>query len=227
MSIKVKILNWNDIINAVELLTVKIKESNWIPDVIIAIARGGLIPAMLLSDFLDVRQILSIQLKHWPIPGQILEKVELVYPLPNVDLNNRKILIIDDIADTGDTLKFAKEYVENNYSCSVKTAALHIRKSRARYTPDYWSVEIIGDEWIVYPWNYIEDLANLIMKSIKKRNLKLFTINEILNYLRIDYGNEVLELAIRYLIHAINRLEELNFVKRDKEKDIEYFRIVK
>ena len=63
--VPVKLVSWEEIVEWSRGLARKIKESGYKPTVIIAVARGGYVPARLLADFLNVTNMLSIQSQHW------------------------------------------------------------------------------------------------------------------------------------------------------------------
>ncbi|RLE90042.1 MAG: phosphoribosyltransferase, partial [Thermoprotei archaeon] len=63
--VKCKLVAWDEVVNWAYQLSQKILESGWRPDIIVAIARGGFVPARLLCDFMDIHELLSIQIVHW------------------------------------------------------------------------------------------------------------------------------------------------------------------
>jgi hypoxanthine phosphoribosyltransferase len=116
-------LNWNDIDRAITRLIASITASDVKLDAIGGLPRGGLIPAVMLSHRLSI-----------PFVSQ-----------SNIQLIEGNILVVDDICDTGKTLKRFK--FENN----IYTAALHWKQS-AEYQPNYFWEVAYENEWIVYPW---------------------------------------------------------------------------
>jgi hypoxanthine phosphoribosyltransferase len=107
-------LSWDDINILVEDLCQTIASSGADIKSITGIQRGGLIPAVMISHKL-----------HIPFVSRI----------------NKDTLVVDDICDTGETLK---------NTIGMYTATLHY-KPTAIFTPDFYSKEV-GTEWIVYPW---------------------------------------------------------------------------
>lgn len=107
-------LNWDDINILVEDLCNTIASSGAHIISITGIQRGGLVPAVMISHKLNI---------------------------PYVNKINKDTLVVDDICDTGETLK---------RSVALYTATLHY-KPTASFTPDFYSKEV-GSEWIVYPW---------------------------------------------------------------------------
>ena len=133
--------------NALEQIADKMADDKWEPDVIMGIIRGGCIPGVYLSHRLNKpHEVLDIRLRdHKAKPNMtVLEKA---YAFQN------KILIIDDINDTGSTFKF----IENNFGKGdgrIKFAAL-INNNPSKATVDYHGYEINKDElpsWVVFPW---------------------------------------------------------------------------
>ncbi|AGK60744.1 putative phosphoribosyltransferase [Archaeoglobus sulfaticallidus PM70-1] len=153
--------NWNDIYRSCIDLGVKIAES-FSPDVIVAIARGGWVPARILCDVLDVRELYSIKAVHW---GRVATKNEarIVQKL-NVDLTGKKVLIVDDVTDTGETVLLAKEHIKELNAEEVRIAVVD-HKRTSKFQPDFYAN--LNEEWmwIVYPWSCYEDARDLIEKN--------------------------------------------------------------
>ena len=105
---------WDDISVLVDELCNTITSSGVQIKSITGIERGGLIPAVMISHKLSIPYVTKI---------------------------NKHTLVIDDICDTGETLK---------NTIGMYTATLHY-KPTAIFTPDFYSKEV-GTEWIVYPW---------------------------------------------------------------------------
>ena len=116
-------LNWNDVDRAINRLVASINSSEIKLDAVGGLPRGGLIPAVLLSHRLSI-----------PFVSQA-----------NIASITGNILIVDDICDSGKTLKKFK-FEENVY-----TATLHWKQS-AEYQPNYFWEIAYENEWIVYPW---------------------------------------------------------------------------
>ncbi|TRM74065.1 phosphoribosyltransferase, partial [Sulfolobus sp. E5] len=196
--IPVKIVSWDEIIKLSMKLSEKMKNDDYIPDVIIAIARGGLVPSRLVADMLGVIDILSIKIEHWVETASHTPQAKIKYPY-KVNLDGKKVAIIDDITDTGDSIELAKKYVIENFTPSeIKTATLQYIKPVAKIVPDYYAEEIVEWAWFMYPWNYWEDEINLINKILAER----FTtnINELKSLFKQNYGVEEPPIPIEDII---------------------------
>lgn len=184
-------------------LSEKMKNDDYIPDVIIAIARGGLVPSRLVADMLGVIDILSIKIEHWVETASHTPQAKIKYPY-KVNLDGKKVAIIDDITDTGDSIELAKKYVIENFTPSeIKTATLQYIKPVAKIVPDYYAEEIVEWAWFMYPWNYWEDEINLINKILAER----FTtnINELKSLFKQNYGVEEPPIPIEDIIKEMKR----------------------
>jgi hypoxanthine phosphoribosyltransferase len=137
---------WVDINTMICNISEKIKKGNWDPDIIIGITRGGLIPAVILSNLLDTR------MRTWKIS---LRDEGIIDPCPlnTEEIKNKKILIVDDLNDTGQTLATIQDILGE--VPNIRYAALIENKSSLFKNIDYYSQEIdksIDDSWIVFPW---------------------------------------------------------------------------
>jgi len=163
---KYKFLSWDDIERHCENVANKVKKSKWRPDVVIALSRGGLVPARIICDILVIKDLISLKVNHWGITATKDQKAELAY-VARFDLSGKNVLVVDDITDTGESLKTSVAFVkEQMHPKDIKTATLfHISHSTIK--PDFYDVEIPGSEWtwIVWPWNFHEDMKNIFEKE--------------------------------------------------------------
>ena len=116
-------------------------------DTIVAVARGGLTFAHLLSEALHIRNIQSIQTEFY----DEMKKRDTVSIKGKCDFSrSKKILIVDDIADSGETLKALLNYFHSTYpDFEFKTVTIFYKKSSV-FKPNYWVREAEG--WIDFFW---------------------------------------------------------------------------
>ncbi len=146
--VDVEFVDWGDIEEAVATVSSRIEESGFRPDVIIGIIRGGLVPARLVADRIGVDEIATMDIKLYKGVGLRGERPYLRQP-PLLDLFNKRVLIVDDVSDTGLTLQLAVEAVNLYMPAEVRTATLYI-KPWTDFVPDYYAVSTRS--WIVFPW---------------------------------------------------------------------------
>ena len=140
-------VSWEDVDRLVEEISARIR-SSYRPDVIVAIIRGGLVPARLLSDHLGVDDILTLEIKLYEGIGVRGRRPYLRQPLTG-EIKGKRVLLVDDISDTGLTLQLAQEIISFYLPDEVKTAALYI-KPWTSFVTDYYGE--VTDKWIVFPW---------------------------------------------------------------------------
>ena len=121
------VVSWADIDDAVESLAKQIEESNIHYEVIYGLARGGLVPAVMLSHRLKIPMVLNME-EVW-----------------RLKVKNKNSLIVDDISDTGETLKYF-------YDQKFDIATLFVREHTSKITPKYNYKNINHDNWLLFPW---------------------------------------------------------------------------
>ncbi|UCH57833.1 MAG: phosphoribosyltransferase [Candidatus Bathyarchaeota archaeon] len=173
--------SWDDIQRLSEAVAAKVMEHGYEPDLIVAVSRGGFDPARIMCDQLMVRRLASVQVEYYNDVGSTTDVPRIIYPL-NADVNGLKILVVDDVSDTGTSLKAAKEHVESRGATEVRVATLHI-KPWTTLKPDYHAAET--DAWIVYPWEPIESMLS-IAAMLKYKGLSPSEIKEKLMELGFD-----------------------------------------
>ena len=162
MEFKCRQYTWNDIVELCRKLSNEIRENKFKPDAIVAIARGGWVPARILCDFLNVKDLYSVKTEHWGIVATETGKARITQPL-NVDFSGKNVLIVDDVADTGETVEIVAEHVRDLNANDVKIAVIDY-KHTSKFKPDFFANEMKEWKWIVYPWSLREDLRDLIIK---------------------------------------------------------------
>jgi hypoxanthine phosphoribosyltransferase len=140
----------------------KIISSKFKPDFMVGLARGGWVLSRVLCDFLGVKDLVSLKVEHWGVTATPDGSAQIKYPF-RIELRGRRVLIVDDITDTGESMRVAKEYVETMNPLVVKTATLR-NITGSKFKPDYFGDEISW-RWVVFPWNYNEDMCNIVPKA--------------------------------------------------------------
>jgi hypoxanthine phosphoribosyltransferase len=135
---------------AVRELAQVISDSNYEPDIVLSIARGGLIIGGALGYALGIKNTFTMSVEFYTGINERLAMPVVLPPVPNkVDLTGLKVLVADDVADTGATLKLVREFC-GDYVSEVRSAVLY-QKSHSVEKPDYsWKST---DKWIEFPWS--------------------------------------------------------------------------
>ncbi|MDO4610629.1 phosphoribosyltransferase [Corynebacterium sp.] len=145
-----EILTWEGFGAAQRELAQQIVDSGYEPEIIIAVARGGLLPAGALSYSMGVKLSDAINVEFYTDVHETLPDPVLLEPLLDVDsIDGRRLLVVDDVADSGRTLHLVLELLDR-HGAEVRSAVLYA-KSASVISPDYvWKRT---DEWIVFPWS--------------------------------------------------------------------------
>ncbi|HKN19178.1 MAG TPA: phosphoribosyltransferase [Dissulfurispiraceae bacterium] len=159
---KCEILSWSTVQRDAKRLSWTIKDSGYIPDIIIAIGRGGYVPARILCDYLSMNELTAIKVEHWGMAALKREKAVVKFPL-NVKIDGKKVLLVDDLTDTGETLRVSVMYLKKFRPKEVRTAVL-LHKTCSAMAPDYFVRKVTKWRWVIFPWHLWEDLTGFIKK---------------------------------------------------------------
>lgn len=141
-----KYINHATVASYLNLIIEKMSKDDFIPDIIVGLSRGGLVPGIMLSHFLGKPFV--------PIEASLRD-----HPSWNTQSENflkvEKICIVDDICDSGDTFKKLKQDILENYKgLDARFCCLHYNKP-SNFSVDWYGTSIDKDKkdvWLVYPW---------------------------------------------------------------------------
>ena len=156
---------WEDVEHWADVLADQVRSEQAVPQTIVALTRGGWVPGRLLCDRLGVKRLVSLRAQHWGVTATPSGKAEVTEGLSG-DVTGHKVLVVDDITDTGESLALAVEHVRAGRPANLETAAfLHIDHSK--FVPNYVAETIprAAWVWVVFPWNYWEDLLTLALRA--------------------------------------------------------------
>jgi hypothetical protein len=130
------------------------------PEVIVGISRGGLVPARIISDIIGVNSMGILGISFYKAMGKTDGSPIITQDL-TMDLKGKRVLVVDDIADTGRSLLAAKDYIARKGVKEMKVATIHY-KPHSILKPDYFIAETTA--WVVYPWEIHE-----VERELKKK----------------------------------------------------------
>lgn len=129
-------------------LAERLVADDWIPDAILGVVRGGLFVAAGLAYALDVKDVRHVNVEYYTDAGVTLPEPVIVGQEPYLaDLGGRRVLVADDVADTGATLHFVRRLLPAD--AEVRVAVLYA-KPQTTYAPELAWRET--DRWIRFPW---------------------------------------------------------------------------
>lgn len=219
--VKTKLVTWEEIVDWTMHLADIIRNDGYIPDLVVAVARGGFVPARLLCDFLGVENLLSIQSQHWTEAAKMEERAILRFPY-RISAEGLRVLVVDDIVDTGETLLLARDYIRDNWNPKdVRTAALQWISPVAKFKPDYYYLEVKEWTWFQYPWTRLEDtyqfIKRMMTETYKETGKREWTYNEIVEGFKEWYGINVGDV---YYTRALRVLLEKRIVEYDEIQNV-------
>ena len=153
-----RILSWEEIYNATLRLSERIAASGFEPEVIVGIARGGWIPARILSDVLFTTSLQNIRIEYYSDMGVHEKAPRITQPISG-SITGKHVLLVDEVADTGESLRHAIQYVKGLSPKSLVTA-VPVLKPESIVIPDHWILKI--DAWVVFPWEHRESIISLV-----------------------------------------------------------------
>lgn len=152
-------LSWNHVELAAKKILEQMKHDAFVPDIIISIARSGLIPASLISYALGNKELYVIKVdfsKNQQISFRqdLREKPKISQEISK-DVEGLKILVVDEMVVSGETLKLVSSYLEIKNPAVAKYAVLY-KQPWSQFEPDYFGEEV--REWPVFPWKRLKEV---------------------------------------------------------------------
>jgi hypoxanthine phosphoribosyltransferase len=158
--LRCELISWSEVQRQCQRLAGLVRESGFNPDLIVAIGRGGYVPARLLCDYLDIMDLTSIKVEHY-LPGADQQEQTVIRYPPKADIRGLRVLLVDDVNDSGDTLVAATEHLWTFQPADVRTAVMH-EKTVTSITADYSARKVIKWRWLIYPWAVNEDVKGFL-----------------------------------------------------------------
>ena len=190
-----EIPTWDHIYEMLLSLAEKIQEDNFKPDVIVGVSRGGWPPARVMSDLLENPEIANVKAEFYLEVARTKEQPVITQPV-SVSVRGKRVLVMDDVADTGKSLRLVQRHLKEKGATEVKIATIYY-KPWSVVIPDYY--ERATSSWIVFPWERKEAVRNLIEryrsegKTVKEAKDKL---------VRAGLDSKVVERFIREILEG-------------------------
>lgn len=139
----------------------KIRGDGYKPDVIVGIAKGGLVPSRILADLLETRDFAVITIEYYVGINQKAQEPILKQCL-HTQLTGKRVLLVDDVSDCGRSLQVAKKHLEEQCAREIRIATIYCKPGTIT-RPDYFERET--SSWIVFPWEARETLTKIRNKK--------------------------------------------------------------
>ncbi|WP_037362272.1 phosphoribosyltransferase [Nakamurella lactea] len=145
-----EVLTWDRFGQACRELAEQVAASDFDPEILIAVARGGLLPGGGLSYALGIKLTDAINVEFYTDVHETLPDPVLLAPLLDTDsIAGKRLLVVDDVADSGRTLALVLDLLREHGA--VARSAVLYAKPHSEVAPDF--VWRRTDQWIVFPWS--------------------------------------------------------------------------
>ena len=197
--------SWEEVEELLWEVFVAVRASGYQPDVVIGVSRGGLAPARILADYLHNKFICTFQMGHWAGDTRLREKPAIVFPLPEVDLSRKKVLVVDDVSDEGGTMEEVVRYLSPRVG-DVRTLVL-VSKADSRFKADYCPNVMKHWRWVLFPWSKHEDLLAFTEKVLQVTGGA--TVEEIVRILEESMSVEIVSREIEKVLYDMQQAGEV------------------
>lgn len=182
--------SWDQVYQMLLGLAIRIKKSGFRPDFIIGVSRGGWAPGRILSDLLENTNTANLKIEFYTGLGKTAREPVITQPISE-DIKQKQILIVDDVSDTGESLKVAQDHVLERGASEAKTVTIYF-KPHTTFIPDFYATET--SDWIIFPWERLE-ATRLLIKEAKAEGRSLSSVRETL--IQCNFGEETIEILFQ------------------------------
>jgi hypoxanthine phosphoribosyltransferase len=159
-NLEFKIPSWNQIYRLLIKLAEAIRKSGFEPDLIVGVSRGGWIPSRIMSDLLETPKLANVTAEFYVGVAKTKHEPTITQPV-SVSVKDKKVLVVDDVADTGESLKLVNLHLKNQGASEIKIATIYY-KPWSVIVPHYYEKETRC--WIVFPWEQKETVRKTVEK---------------------------------------------------------------
>ena len=155
-----EIPSWDQIYGLLLKLAEAVRKSGFEPDLIVGVSRGGCIPARIISDLLENPKLANVTVEFYAGLAETKNEPTITQPV-SVSVKDKRVLVVDDLADTGESLKLVNLHLKKHGAFEVKIATIYY-KPWSIIVPHYYEKET--RRWIVFPWEQKEVVRKIVEK---------------------------------------------------------------
>lgn len=156
--IEFEVPSWSRIYSMLLKVADEVRENDFDPDVIVGVSRGGWFPARVLSDLLGNPNLANVKAEFYVGVGETRESPTLTQPV-SVCVEDKKVLVVDEVADTGKSLKLVKSHISDKGAGEIRVATVYY-KPWSVVSPDYYGKKTTS--WVVFPWEMKETIRKIV-----------------------------------------------------------------
>jgi hypoxanthine phosphoribosyltransferase len=155
-------MSWEDLGAGARGLAEQVYADDYRPDIILAVARGGLLLAATLGYALGVKNTFTMNVEFYTDVDERLPAPMILPPVPElVDVSQASVLIADDVADTGGTLRVVRDFCAGKVA-EVRAAVLYEKPHSTVKCEYVWRRT---DRWVVFPWSTLPPVSELLARA--------------------------------------------------------------
>jgi len=193
-----RLATWADVDRWAATLAAKVRAADHPPQVIVALTRGGWVPARLVADHLGVKRLIALQTAHWGVTATKDGHAALTDRLSG-SVEGMSVLVVDDITDTGESLQLAVDHIRTEGRPARLESATCLHITHSKFIPTYYAEEVPADRWVwvVFPWTYWEDVRTLSVKALPEGKNAGGVARVLRNRCHLSVEPAVVERALR------------------------------
>ncbi|MFX1562088.1 MAG: phosphoribosyltransferase [Promethearchaeota archaeon] len=173
MAVTHKFVDWEQCHRLCLELYKKVTESGYQSDVIVGMGRGGWVPARIFADMFTSQQIANVKVEFYNGIYSTSKRPRITQPASS-DLQGKKVLLIDDISDTGRSMMTVVEHLKHQKVADLRTVTLHV-KPWTKLRPDFYGE--LTKAWIVYPWD-LKEFIFAFANQLSEKHVPLLEIEK-------------------------------------------------
>jgi len=159
-----EIPSWEGMYESLLELARKIRNARFKPDIVVGVARGGWPVARVMSDLLENPEVANVKAEFYLGVAETKKEPIITQPV-SASVRSKKVLVVDDVADTGKSLALVKEHLMEQGATVVKIATIYY-KPWSILKPDWFERQT--ERWIVFPWERKETIKRILEKCKKE-----------------------------------------------------------
>ncbi len=160
--------SWDEVYSMMLRLAKRVKESRFEPEVIVGVSRGGWPPARIMSDLLENQNLANMKVVFYRDIG-LRNKKPLITQQVSSGIKGKRVLVVDDVSDTGHSLKVVYAHLKTKGARSVRVCTLYL-KPGSIFTPQFYAKKTA--KWIIFPWERMESIR-LISKKLGGQSISV------------------------------------------------------
>ena len=155
-----EIPSWSQVYILLLKIAELVKKSKYEPDIIVGVSRGGWIPARIMVDLLENPKLANVATEYYLGVAETKQKPSITQSV-SISVKDKRVLIVDDVADTGESLKLVNAHLREQGASEIRIATIYY-KQWSVIVPQYYAKKTCL--WIIFPWEQREAVRKVVEK---------------------------------------------------------------